>query len=260
MGFKPISGDTSKTSLFGQKSPNAFYNYLAQMPRNTALLDAPKKAGRVRRQRFTRKIDKSLSRHVKRYSTLVGEILWAWNTLHGFLANCFLLLSQDNETGLAIWHCMKTDNGQREAFRAALGAQRKRIPDRIIDEIEWLLELVDKLSQHRNDVVHVPMTYLKPMDVLVPDYKTGDPKRADRLNRHDRERFHKQFKGDLVQIAYYAQFLMHKLVVPTIGPGPWPERPLLLSIPRAEIPLTRSQKLRRKATGKQRPRRKSSRR
>lgn len=193
-----------------------------------------------------RKIPKHFAGNVKSYSRTAGGILWAWNRIHAVFADCFAVLAcPDNpERGLAIWHAVKADTAQRDMLTAAL--ENTATDPKVAEALDWLLNLMGKLSQHRNDVAHTPMAHVidlnKPIQ-LAPDFFSGDPARVNRLSRADLADFHRKFTGDLIALSYYAFCVAGELRSPRLYLA-WPQRPALQCIPRSEVPLSRSQKRR----------------
>jgi hypothetical protein len=202
----------------------------------------------VKQHKQPRRIPKTYAKEVKKYSRQSGTILWAWNRIHAAFAESFVEIVDPNEpdVGLALWHAIKADTGQRDMLREALPV-RRGIETKTAEALEWLLDVADMLSPHRNDIAHTPMAMAGALSGLIfePDPFAGDPKRVARLGRPDREAFHKALTGDLIALSFYAMTIAMALRSPGLLLS-WPRRPRLRSFPRGQVPLTRSQKRRRK--------------
>ncbi len=192
---------------------------------------------------FSRTIPSDALPKVKTYAQRIGRLLWAWNRIHSAFAVMFASFVDRRQTraGQALWHAVKTDTAQRDMLAALLPFQTSIRPE-VAEGVEWLLEVTGKLAQHRNDVVHTPMFQNYRRDnAVVPDATSGDPKRVQRLGRPDLRQFHRSLTDDLVALSQFAWFLASEIRFPQQH---WtsPEIPRLRSLPRDEIPLTRSQK------------------
>jgi hypothetical protein len=209
-----------------------------------------------------RRVPKEFAREVKRHGTGVGEILWAWNRIHGWLSSAFWILLGNHDTGLALWQNMRADSVQRESLRVVL-YQNKKVHPYTADALEWLLNVMDELAKHRNDAAHAPMLQEKTPSgtiYLVPDSYANPPARVARLMRRDQTAFHRKLKGDLVSLSFFAGHILLDLpLVEGQKPQSLRKRPSLQSIRLSDVHATRAQTLRREAAHKRRPRRRSSR-
>lgn len=194
---------------------------------------------------------KEYANQAKSYSQRVGRLLWSYNRLHGQLCVAFTLLvnSDRRSLGASVWHALKADTAQRDALRAALN-DRGEIPIRLIEALEWLLDVIGKLSQYRNDSAHVPMVIGVDLEakeaVILPDLFAADPKRATRLSRKDLKAFQVRLEGDLIALSEYAKYVNLWLAMwlreRKAKQPPLPYRPRIQALQPSEIPLTRSQK------------------
>ena len=213
----------------------------------------------------TRRMPSVYSKTLKNYVQQVGRILWAWNRLHGALGDAFAFVISpgDMTPARAVWHAVKADTAQRDMLRALL-VNTPGIPSQLSEALEWLLDVSGKLSQHRNDVAHVPMAQAIEAGKIevIPDMFSGDPARVDRLARPDRKAFHKKLQGDVISLSYYARAVASEIGLLMQTPSrPWtlPNRPRLRSIPPSEVPLTRSQKDRQRMRRERKHRQRASR-
>ena len=111
-----------------------------------------------RRSRVSRRIgndDPVTESAARRHAQLAGELLWAWNELHGALCHLFTgLVDPDNVyMGMSLWNAIANESAQRDLLKAAAHAARDvRSADR--QRIEWILKQTEKLAIYRNDVIH----------------------------------------------------------------------------------------------------------
>ena len=204
---------------------------------------------KLKRPILTRRIPKIYSKAAKRYSVTVGTILWHWNRIHGALGDCFALIVTPNDMslGLAVWHAILADSGQRAMLTAAIEKQTGSVPGNVSEALEWLNAVMAKLSGHRNDVAHTPMATT--IDLVARDFAvivdpvSAKPGSAARLSAPDLKKFHRLLIGDLTQLFFYAKHVLGELQTPTRLP--WPQMPRLRCLPPHEVPLTRSQTSRR---------------
>ena len=96
------------------------------------------------------------------YYLAVGKVARAWNRLHEYLGQLFVIASgadwKQPWVALAIWYSVKSDRIQRDMLRAAVNAKSGRwekLP-KALDDLKWLLDRCDELAEHRNDAVHAP--------------------------------------------------------------------------------------------------------
>jgi hypothetical protein len=148
--------------------------------------------------------------------------------------------------GLSVWHAIVADSGQRDMLTAALQYSEEVSPDwapRAIEAFVWMLAVVKKLAHHRNDVAHTPMSqsidFIAREFIVVPEPLISKPQSAARLSRAELRKFHTLLQGDLIQLYHYGRRALDETVYP--GVGPWPKTPSVRSLPRSEVPPTRSQ-------------------
>lgn len=97
------------------------------------------------------------------YYFALGKTAHAWNHLQEELAQLFSDLTGTDDLGLALWHTLRSDRGQRDLLEAALKSRledeewREKYP-RAKEDIGWLLTECNNLANRRNDAVHAPCT------------------------------------------------------------------------------------------------------
>lgn len=88
-------------------------------------------------------------------ASAIGKVTLAWNKLQESLAFLFASILHNHEgTALAVWHSQNSDLAQRNMIRAAAQANANELRSDVMDEIKWLLDSADSLSNRRNDTIH----------------------------------------------------------------------------------------------------------
>jgi len=205
----------------------------------------------ARRGIISRRMPREYSKQANAYAKQVGRILWAYNRLHGQLSIIFAALVTPDRRSLAamVWHALKADSAQRDILQAAI-LERSEVPANLAEAVEWLVNVCDKLSTHRNDPAHTPMTagidFVAKEIIILPDLFAANPQKAARLSRKDLALFHRRLEGDLLALGKYAEHVNVWISMwhqqPQARQPPLPYRPRLQAIPPSEIPPTRSQK------------------
>jgi len=96
------------------------------------------------------------------YFLALGRVAHSWNHLHEELGKVFCALTRvDLESGMAIWHALKSDRSQRDILVGALiqKAEDEDWVERHPGAKEGLLDLIsetNKLAERRNTAVHAP--------------------------------------------------------------------------------------------------------
>jgi hypothetical protein len=92
------------------------------------------------------------------YAVAVGRVSIVWNYLHQSLGVIFsLVVGGDRELVVAEWDSIKNDRRKRERLRAAIKAasrERWKQTRNAPDDLLWVLERADALSDVRNDAMH----------------------------------------------------------------------------------------------------------
>jgi hypothetical protein len=92
----------------------------------------------------------------------------AWNDLHLELSRLFWVISA-SPNALKIWHSTDSDRGQRKMLREALVGGISHLPrakkegpdwaNRAKDDIEFILNKIDKIAGLRNSAIHSPYLF-----------------------------------------------------------------------------------------------------
>ena len=103
---------------------------------------------------------------IEAYCVAVGLVVYEWNDLHEKLARLFALVRDgDRREALAEWYAIRSDTKQREKLRSAIAettSDRWKKSPRALDDLQWLLDGVDKLANDRNNAIHAPCSlYLR---------------------------------------------------------------------------------------------------
>ena len=108
------------------------------------------------------------------YAMAVGRVSGAWNYLHQTLGGFFaVVVGGDAELVLAAWRSFENDRAQREMLRATITAASLRVASlrnadhpkvasllrwkhtpKAPDDLLWVLNRADALSDVRNDAIH----------------------------------------------------------------------------------------------------------
>jgi hypothetical protein len=96
------------------------------------------------------------------YAKAIGQLQLAWNDLHERLATLFVSAMGGGWVNrpLAVWHEHRSDGGKRAMLRAAISHltddETSKRP-KLVAEIEWILDVTQKLEGIRDDSVHTPL-------------------------------------------------------------------------------------------------------
>ena len=98
-------------------------------------------------------------------ATEIGFLAREWNGLQDYLAQIFgqILGPANVSIPLAVWNSATSDRVQRDMLRAAIHAWGAFDQDEteIFNEIKWLLDEANKLSDKRNNAIHAPLAVAK---------------------------------------------------------------------------------------------------
>lgn len=182
-----------------------------------------------KRPKFTEKIFKS---HV----TAIGQFALSWNALHEELAMIFWILMGYEHRPILLWNSSIYDRPRREMLKATVNSvphsQRLKHP-KLVEEILWLIKKTDSLENSRNNVIHSPLTHLKPNALaiasgiktgVVPDQIFGNA-RAANLKEKDLIIEFRWCRDAAIVLRDYAVSIQETLM--TAEPLTWPRRPSL---------------------------------
>lgn len=195
----------------------------------------------------------TIRKQIGSYLQELGLVVASWNALHDELGRLFYVVTgaPNMKLALAVWNSTENDRAQRKMLRVALPFSLSELPRakengadwvRIArDEIKWILDRVDSLTDQRNDAVHSPLiAELAEQKWKLTSFTIFDHPRAKKLAGKDL----------LIQFKWYwktAQVLSAYTQAVRLGlyaqPCSWPSRP---SLP----PLQPIRKPPRRKTGK----------
>jgi len=181
------------------------------------------------------------NKRASQHAALVGQIVWASNTLHATFSAIFTALLRSispdepykgGDVAGEIWHALRSDDLQRTVL---LAAAHSILEDRRRDikSLAWALQMAGRLSEYRNDAVHTPFTMVlsswRPWAGWEPSPDSaGHPHRVAKLHRVGPAKLFRHVIGDLTQLDGYAVAILDRIYAGK--PLPLPKRPLLRSI------------------------------
>jgi hypothetical protein len=186
-----------------------------------------------------RRIPFARNRSLISYSSTVGKILFASNSLHATFAAIFsnLLAAQTKDKGAggdiahAVWHSLRSDDIQRTVLLATVDATLPQ-GSKQAKSLTWALKAAGQLSAYRNDAVHTPFELVLESGRagwhLEPNNAAGLPHRVEKLNRVGHSKLFRHVLGDLVQLTIYVDGIFERMF--EVEPRPLPRRPALRSI------------------------------
>lgn len=158
---------------------------------------------------------------------IIGSTILAWNSLHVHLSRIDMEMSGENDEGktLSKWHDPKRTDGQNR------NELRDKLPNSAIftapekADIEWLLDRVKCLSDHRNVIAHAPFTLIANGHKPIPDIFYGDRLAFSAWHR-ELEEYANWIRETALQLKQYADHILRYVSHPSLGP--WPNKPPLL--------------------------------
>lgn len=173
------------------------------------------------------------------HTRLVGQVIWAWNDLHGAYAFAFVqaLDSSRGWIGHAIWTSLSNDAAQRDILSSILAfSDRPAVSSRL----QWALDETRKLTVYRNDIVHGIMGWRLEPNGSTPTfsafgnslgrilrYVDRESHSGEILEGPDKRKLMLLLRGDLMQLAKYVLELGRALSKDR--PSPLPRKPRLLA-------------------------------
>ena len=192
------------------------------------MTDAPSIKAKLR---TSRRMSITLRPAIKKHATKIGEIAWAWNSLHSQFLYLFMVLADPNDgrVGLTIWHSISSDKGQREML-VDLAKYRLSKKPKLLSSLIWATNNAGELSGLRNAFVHAPVSYkMGPdgnIDAMVHSL-TATPKHVIKLGSVDMRKLYRLLRGDLIHLDQYLTGLYFCLTREQLYS--LPKRPSLLS-------------------------------
>jgi hypothetical protein len=116
------------------------------------------KPGKQKPHRGLRFTDRKFRPH----ATALGQLIFTWNDLHEQLAIIYWTLSGYNDAAIDEWSKPKVDVQKRKLIRKwinALSPAHRAMAAQMYEDIIWLLEELDHLTDYRNDAAHAPLTF-----------------------------------------------------------------------------------------------------
>jgi len=176
------------------------------------------------------------------YALSLGKLIHSWNHLHGALGYLlWMILSvQDGSVPLAIWNSATSDHAQRQMLKAATSASRntgrfKSLP-RAADDIEWLIQEVEKIRHGRNDAIHAPLGVTKTRDgedsFIITPWDAFGSLRAKSLVGKDLLKEFDWYRAKSDVLSSHSILMGACLAFPKRHP--WPNRPLLPTLGTSE--------------------------
>ena len=175
------------------------------------------------------------------YALAIGQLALAWNALSEQLGHLFwALMCLDGTTmerPVGIWNSQSFDRGRREILKSAAIASiaHLRYFPRLIEDVKFLCDSVEKFENERNNAVHSPLLLNKNMlsvlsgvaDFVVPD-ATLKNQRAINLAGKDLLLQFTWCRDSILILRDYGAALQHALIA---SGAPWPDRPSLAAAP-----------------------------
>jgi hypothetical protein len=97
----------------------------------------------------------------------LGKLVYAWNLLHEELGQLFECVIVPKRPGcaLAAWRALENDRSQRLMVEYAVKYAIDLRPE-IVEDILWVLDKANKLSETRNNAIHSPYVVVTSPDPL----------------------------------------------------------------------------------------------
>jgi hypothetical protein len=167
-------------------------------------------------------------------ATELGLHVIEWNDLCDSLGYLFATIADPGHLGpnppaLDSWPC-RSDKVQRKMLREE-ALKRKHEAENTFpkfgDDLAWLCDCCDRLADHRNDVVHAPLTFLldehgQAVSVTASVF-FGHP-RAQTMDGKDLIAEFRTYTFCASALKFFARRIASSL---RFGPTGWPERPSL---------------------------------
>jgi len=167
------------------------------------------------------------------YALALGQVAYTWNYLQDQSGQLFVVVTgMDDRIALSVWYSSDNDRVQRNMLKAAIFASNK---DRWLprfqtarDDMLWLVQCADALSDQRNNAIHAPTTMVtmragREMVASISAYLNGHP-RARRLWG---KRLLTEFSWCAETADSLSAFTRQATLALRGGPMPWPDKPAL---------------------------------
>jgi hypothetical protein len=189
-----------------------------------------------KRPHAIRRIRPDVRPALTKYTSLIGEVTFAYNALHAgfFLAFTLVVDVPDSpDMSSAMWHTLRSDEAQRALLRAA--ASESNALGRWKRGMMWVIDSAGRLAEYRNDAIHTIFEYGpdgKGGFAINPSDWSAPPKRFEKLERVGYRKLFKLLIGDFNALTDYLAYISGNLIVYPSGVihEPLPRRPRLQSI------------------------------
>jgi hypothetical protein len=176
------------------------------------------------------------------YALVLGQFAFAWNDYHEQLGKIFAFLTIGNAIrSLSAWGVISSDRTKRDVLLAAVGIADESFSKfpRLHEDVVWLVGVGTALEEHRNNIIHAPLTTIDNAIVAVLSkvaYGSVQPanpfnRRAARLTEETRGKDLlnelREYRDAASRYGQYAD-LIAKCLTTKNAPPPWPDRPLRL--------------------------------
>lgn len=173
------------------------------------------------------------------FAQAIGAMSIEWNDMceaFGLLFSRILYPHQPfSRTALAIWHSVINDRTQRDMLKAAAQLRTEeanRTFPRFGKDVEWVLKKANALADHRNNVVHAPLTFELDANLQAKTMKAADffgHPRAIRLEGIDLVKEYDKMTSYAERLKLFARGIDAAMAF-GLAVHPWPNRPQLPSL------------------------------
>jgi hypothetical protein len=174
----------------------------------------------------------NFDKHFTPIATELGRLVFAWNELHENLGRLYEEVLQPKHYGaaLASWRAIENDRAQRLLLEYAVAAitwEKTEKRPSTKEDIDWLLEKINKITEDQNNAIHSPYavytsednkTEIRPLDFF------GNPRAQKLAGKNNTLANEINFYFRRVQaLSAYASRLTFSLH----NDNAWPDRPVL---------------------------------
>jgi hypothetical protein len=169
------------------------------------------------------------------YTAAVGRVAAAWNYLHEQMEALFLRVvgGRDYRITDAVWHSSFSDRAQRQMLEAAIRASDghpawKQLPNNAKDDLLWLMNRANYLSDKRDEAVHAPCSiFLTTADgtEVISNYSSQHRRAKSLAGKEILVEFDwlERYIGELSEFTHRAWIVMGSGHV--AGNASWPQKP-----------------------------------
>jgi len=172
---------------------------------------------------------KAANEALQPYFLALGKVAHSWNHLHEELGKVFCAVTQLELTiGMAIWHGLRSDAGQRDILKGAVEAAA-RDPEWVDlhpgaeDGVLYLTSKTQGLANKRNDAIHAPCDVIPAGDFEIRPITFFQNQRAQSLRGKDILKEFEWYERTADALRRHATECRFALD----GQLPWPDEPQL---------------------------------